>query len=116
MTPEILVEKLASEPLNVEFDEVIKVIDTFYDYQPTAFGNGGIENAAGENEGSCKIFAFALHHALTEAQTLACFGRYYRRDVLGHPEGTDHGNIRQFIEHGWEGVAFMGEPLTAKGL
>ncbi len=114
MTPEILVEKLSSEPLNVEFAEVMQIIDVFYQYQPTAFSNGELHNAAGSNEGSCKIFAFAKLHGLTEAQTLACFGTYYRDDVLAHPEGVDHGNIRNFIQHGWDGIEFHGEPLTLK--
>jgi hypothetical protein len=116
MTPEILIEKIASEPLSVEFAEVIQVIDAFYHYRPTAFNNGALENAAGHNEGSCKILAFAWQHGLSEAQTLACFGVYYREHVLAHPDGTDHGNIRQFIEHGWEGVEFLGQPLTPKSL
>lgn len=114
MTPEILVEKLSSEPLSVEFSEVIQIIEAFYDYEPTAFSNGDLQNAAGSNEGSCKIFAFAKLHGLTEAQTLACFGTYYRDDVLAHPEGTDHGNIRNFIQHGWGGVEFHGEALQLK--
>lgn len=115
MTPEILVEKLSGEPLSVEFSEVMRVINAFYDYEPTAFTNGELKNAAGSNEGSCKIFAFATLNGLTEAQTLACFGTYYRDDVLAHPEGTDHGNIRNFIKHGWGGIKFQGEALSIKG-
>ena len=57
----------------------------------------------GENSGSCKIFAFAQLHHLDEASTLACFGAYYRDDVLKHPQGSDHQNIRQFINTGWQG-------------
>ncbi|WP_369821068.1 HopJ type III effector protein [Oleiphilus sp. HI0067] len=33
--------------------------------------------------------------------------------MLENPEGTDHQNIRNFIEFGWEGVAFEGESLSA---
>ena len=43
---------------------------------------------------------------LTENQTLACFGDYYRVDVLENPNAYDHQNIRQFMEHGWCGVEF----------
>lgn len=114
MTPEILIEKLSSEPLNVEFAEVMNIIDAFYDYQPTAFTNGDLQNPAGQNEGSCKIFAFAMLNGLTQAQTLACFGRYYREDVLPHPNASDHGNIRNFIQHGWDGIELHGQALTQK--
>lgn len=114
MTPDIFLEQLTSEPLNIEFAETMAIIEAFYDYTPTAFTNGELENAAGSNEGSCKIFAFGKLNGLTEAQTLACFGRYYREDVLAHPEGTDHANIRNFIQHGWAGIEFHGEPLLRK--
>lgn len=114
MTLEIFLSKLTSEPLNVEFKETIAVIEACYDYTPTAFTNGDTENAAGTNEGSCKIFAFGAINALTEAQTLACFGHFYREDVLQNPDGTDHANIRNFIKHGWAGVKFEGEALVLK--
>jgi len=32
--------------------------------------------------------------------------RYYREDVLGNPDGTDHANIRSFVKVGWDGVTF----------
>jgi hypothetical protein len=97
----------------VSFAESIAVISENYAYQPTAFQNGSVENAAGQNEGSCKIFAFAKLHALTQAQTLSLFGDYYRVDVLANPAATDHQNIRQFMQHGWEGIVFEGEALNA---
>ena len=35
--------------------------------------------------------------------------------VLNNPDGTDHGNIRNFIEGGWKAVIFPnGLALTAK--
>lgn len=96
----------------VSFTETIAVISENYAYQPTAFKNGNIENAAGQNEGSCKIFAFAKLNELTEAQTLSLFGDYYRVDVLENPDATDHQNIRQFMQHGWTGVTFENAALT----
>jgi hypothetical protein len=45
---------------------------------------------------------------------LACFGAYYRNDVLGNPEGSDHGNIRNFMESGWAGVKLPEGVLSAK--
>ncbi len=114
MTLEIFLAKLHKEPLAVEFAETMAVIDHCYRYTPTAFENGGLHNDRGENEGSCKIFAFAQLNGLTEAQTLACFGHYYRDEVLGNPEGDDHRNIRQFIESGWQGIRFAGSALQTK--
>lgn len=92
----------------VNFADTISVITENYTYTPTAFKNGNVENAAGQNEGSCKIFAFAKLHELTPEQTLALFGDYYRVDVLQHPDATDHQNIRQFIQYGWAGITFEG--------
>jgi len=114
MTLEIFLARLHKEPLTIEFSETIYLIDHYYHYTPVAFANGDLHNAAGDNEGSCKIFAFALMHGLTEAQTLACFGHYYRDEVLGNPEGGDHQNIRQFIKQGWQGVRFVAAPLEIK--
>ena len=68
----------------------------------------------GENSGSCKLFAFARLQGLSEAQTLACFGSYYRDDVLGDPGGSNHQNIRNFMQTGWKGVQFEGEALKPK--
>jgi hypothetical protein len=90
----------------VSFAQTIAVISENYHYEPSAFRNGNLENAAGQNEGSCKIFAFARLNELTEHQTLACFGDYYRVDVLENPHANDHQNIRQFMEHGWHGIKF----------
>ncbi len=91
---------------------------TYYDYSPGVFHNGqagvAVSNAAGSNEGSCKLFAFAQLNQLDEAATLACFGRYYREDVLQSPAGTDHANIRNFIRFGWTGIRFEGEALCLK--
>ena len=60
------------------------------------------------------LFAFAQKQQLSEAQTLACFGDYYRKDVLENPQGEDHQNIRQFMKSGWFGIAFSGDALAAK--
>lgn len=114
MTLYDLLEQIENDPLGIAFADVIAVIDANYVFTPTAFRNGETQNAAGENNGSCKIFAFAKLHELSEAKTLALFGDYYRIDVLKNPEGTDHQNIRNFIRKGWAGVAFEGEVLTAK--
>jgi len=105
-------------PDKTEFNDVINIIDKHYNYIPMQFSNGAgnekIINAAGENEGSCKIFSLARIHQLDDAQTLQCFGHYYRDDVLKHPENSDHSNIRTFIKYGWQHVSFEGDALTAK--
>jgi len=115
MSIEELIELIKTQPGEVEFDQVIDVIDNNYEYTPTHFTNGQghdvVNNQSGSNEGSCKIFAFATLHGLNEEETLACFGKYYREDVLNHPEGNDHANIRTFIRHGWSGIQFEGTVL-----
>jgi hypothetical protein len=117
MTVDELIEKINTEPDNLDFTEVIGTIEAAYACTATRFHNGtgskAIINKAGTNEGSCKIFAFGKLHNLDEKQTLACFGKYYREDVLGHPENDDHANIRNFIRYGWEGIRFEGEALHA---
>ena len=112
MTLSAFLEMLQFNPTNVSFAETIAVIDANYQFTPTAFSNGNQRNKAGENNGSCKIFAFAKVHQLTELQTLACFGSYYFEDVLKNPAGTDHQNIRNFMKFGWDGIRFENEVLT----
>jgi hypothetical protein len=114
MSVETLLAQLNSRPESVEFEQVIETIAAHYDYSPTRFSNGDAVNEEGSNEGSCKIFAFAKLNGLNETQTLACFGRFYRDDVLGNPDGSDHGNIRNFIQHGWQGIQFDQQALTEK--
>ena len=104
--------KLKLEGKSVSFQDTIAVIDANYSFTPTAFSNGNQINKAGENNGSCKIFAFAKLNQLTELQTLSCFGSYYHEDVLQNPDGTDHQNIRNFMEFGWNGIHFESEALS----
>ena len=112
MKVNVFIEKLSTNPEKIEFSEVMTVISANYHYQPSTFSNGELTNEAGSNEGSCKIFAFAKLHDLSEESTLACFGQYYREDVLLNPEGIDHGNIRNFIKQGWQGINFEGKVLS----
>lgn len=118
MNTQQLIEQLNTHPEQVQFSQVIETISSDYQYTPSRFTNGKGEsqviNEAGSNEGSCKIFAFAKLQNLSVAQTLQCFGDYYRKDVLEHPEATDHANIRQFMIHGWDGIQFEQQALTAR--
>ena len=107
-------QQLNDNPNAIEFEDTMAVIAANYHYQATAFDNGQTSNAAGSNEGSCKIFAFALLNQLSVQQTLQCFGRFYHQDVLQNPAGNDHANIRNFMLTGWEGITFQQTALTAK--
>ncbi|MEZ8144692.1 type III effector [Enterovibrio norvegicus FF-33] len=106
--------KLTNTPELIEFEDTMAVIDGLYDFSPSQFVNGNLTNKAGQNSGSCKILAFGKLHGLDERSVVACFGRYYREDVLGHPGGSDHQNIRNFVVSGWKGVSFDRLPLTPK--
>ncbi len=114
MKLDTFLHKLNTDPESISFAETMAAIEAAYDFTPTAFTNGTVTNQAGQNSGSCKLFAFALLNQFSPAQTLACFGTYYREDVLHHPDGTDHQNIRNFILSGWSGVRFDSMPLQAK--
>lgn len=109
-----LIDCVQTSPDSVEFADVMDVIAQHYEHTPSSFTNGDLENHADQNQGSAKILAFAQIHGFTEAQTLACFGAYYRVDVLGHPEGDDHGNIRNFMKYGWSKVSLPAGVLVAK--
>ena len=106
--------QLRSNPESIEFDEVMALIESLYDFSPAAFRNGVIHNATGENSGSCKLFAFAQQQGLSESETLACFGRFYREDVLLNPGADSHKNIRNFMASGWSGISFDTNPLTER--
>lgn len=114
LSTQTLIEKIKQTPENVQFKEVIDVIEREYDFTPVAFTNGEQQNAINENNGSCKIFSFASIHQLTDAETLHLFGNFYRVDVLENLDATDHQNIRQFIKNGWSGIAFTSTALVNK--
>ena len=114
MTLASFLEKLKQTPNTITFPETIAAIEENYDFTPTTFDNGAQHNEAGQNSGSCKLFAFAKLQNLSQAETLACFGAYYFEEVLGDPEGTNHQNIRNFIKTGWNGIQFEREALTLK--
>jgi len=110
----MILTQLKISPNTINFKEVIAYIDEHYDFVPTKFRNGNTVNEAGENNGSCKVFSFAKLKGLNEAETLALFGDFYRTDVLENPEGNDHQNIRNFMQYGWDGIAFEREALAEK--
>ncbi|ETN94761.1 HopJ type III effector protein [Zhouia amylolytica] len=108
------IEQLSNHPSAIEFIDTMAVIDAHYSFTPTEFKNGDILNEANQNNGSCKIFAFAQLNQLSKEATLACFGKFYTEEVLEDPEGDGHQNIRNFMKYGWDGIQFKGEALISK--
>lgn len=108
------INKLKTKPTDISFSETIAVIDSNYNFTPTAFINGDLQNKAGENSGSCKLLAFAKKQGFTKEETLTCFGKYYFDDVLKDLNGLGHQNIRNFMKTGFDGLTFEGEPLNLK--
>lgn len=110
----MLFEQLENTPQEIQFNDVIAFIDEHYDFTPTKFINGNTVNEADQNNGSCKVFSFAKLNDLSKEETLSLFGAFYREDVLQNPEGTDHQNIRNFMNFGWDGISFEGKALRRK--
>lgn len=92
------------------FSQTLAFIAEHYQYSPSSFSNGQVENAAGHNEGSCKTFALALLEGFSDEEALLAFGEHYR-DVLASPDGHDHANIRALQSHGLGGVRFSQQAL-----
>ncbi|WP_075341470.1 HopJ type III effector protein [Tenacibaculum agarivorans] len=113
MTLQDFKHQLQNEPATIDFKETIAVIENNYNFTPSAFKNGELENEVSQNQGSCKVFSFAIQQELTKEETLACFGQYYT-EVLGDPNGTGHQNIRNFMKTSFEGLQFENETLTKK--
>ncbi|KGJ86519.1 HopJ type III effector protein [Colwellia psychrerythraea] len=107
------IDELSANAEKISFEQVMHVISEHYNYTPASFSNGDLVNEAGTNEGSCKIFYFAKLNQFTEQQTLNCFGRFYRDDVVKNPQGNDHANIRNFIQNGWSKVKFNTVALSS---
>lgn len=114
MSIDEFVTKLKNYPKKVVFSETMNVIEKNYVFTPATFKNGDLQNSDAENLGSCKVFSFAVKQKLTKEETLACFGQYYFIDVLENPNGTDHKNIRNFMNTGFKGLIFEDETLVEK--
>ncbi|MFD0992692.1 HopJ type III effector protein [Tenacibaculum geojense] len=111
MTKSTFLQKLKTSPKNIKFSETIAVIENTYDFTPSSFKNGNMFNEETQNQGSCKVFSFALEENLSKEATLACFGEHYN-NVLENPDGDDHQNIRNFMKTGFEGLSFENKTLT----
>ncbi|MFC7291488.1 HopJ type III effector protein [Hirschia litorea] len=95
------------------FETTLSFIETWYDFTPTAFKNGRVENSASENQGSCKVFALQHLLNLTTEQTLLAFGQHYR-DVLTTPNAENHFNLRTVVKSNSVDVEFENCPLKRK--
>jgi hypothetical protein len=113
MTLQELMAALYQHPETLIFAEVIETIDSEFDFTPSAFVNGELQNSETQNQGSCKVLCFAHKSGLAEGITLKLFAEHYRA-VLADPEGDAHQNIRQFMSHGWKKVSFHKPPLKKK--
>ncbi len=113
MTLQELLGLVYQQPEALVFQQVLDVIEQEFEFTPTPFANGSLMNKADENQGSCKVFSFAHQAGLSEAQTLSLFAEHYR-SVLADPDGAAHGNIRQFMQNGWQGISFPGKPLQKR--
>lgn len=98
---------------SIDFASVLATIDSHYHYRPIEFVNGEVYNAPGENEGSAKVFGFALLNHFTQQDTLKLFAEHYD-SVKADPKGTNHANIRNFRFYGWQGFLMQHNCLTPK--
>ena len=105
--------KLQNNPKTIDFSETIATIEATYNFTPSAFTNGTLKNEESQNQGSCKVFSFAVKQELNKEETLACFGQYYQ-EVLDDANGTGHQNIRNFMNTSFDGLSFEKETLTDK--
>lgn len=103
----------AVEQKTFKFQDVLAYIDEHYIYTPTRFINGTKANDKGENVGSCKVFAFAKHHHLSQMDTLKLFCEHFEA-VRANPNGSDHPNIRNFLHYGWQGFLMESMALQPK--
>ena len=55
-----LLDRIWGDDQTIELEDVLEVIELNYNYTPTAFRNGAVENAKDENVGSCKVITRIL--------------------------------------------------------
>jgi HopJ type III effector protein len=113
MKLEAFLRKLDDDPASVSLDEALATVDEHYEFTPCGYSVGGMR-FDGVKLRSCQLYAFGLLHRLSKDQMLACFGTHYRKDVLEHPQGTDHQTVRLFLKHGWAGLKMDCMPLKAR--
>lgn len=98
---------------NFQFETSLTFIEQYFNFTATAFNNGGVQNSAEQNQGSCKVFALAQLLELNQQQALQCFGQHYR-DVLATPNVDNHHNLRRVLKEGLGSIHFDHFPLELK--
>ncbi|MBU0696987.1 MAG: HopJ type III effector protein [Bacteroidetes bacterium] len=63
---------------HLKFAAIIETIETSYQYNATAFKNGAAFNEIDQNQGSAKVFYFALLNNLSKEDTLLLFAEQDR--------------------------------------
>ncbi|UYW00811.1 HopJ type III effector protein [Flavobacterium agricola] len=111
MTTQNILDALQKQELI--FNDVLAHIENLYEAQPTAFTNGSLKNEGTQNQGSARVLFFAKKEGLSANDTLCLFAEHYQA-VLNDPDGEAHQNIRQFMQHGWDGVTFEKDVLIEK--
>ena len=81
----------------IPFELTMEAIDEMYETVEVPFSVGDVKSEAGQNMGSAKILSFGKISGLERNTVLQLFGDYFRKDVLGNPEGDDHPNIRALM-------------------
>ena len=100
--------------VKMNFSDFTNLIDQEYEFLNVAFTNNDLVNSKEENQGSAKVFCFALMHSLSESDTLRCFGEHYQ-SVIDEPENhNSHLNIRRFVSNGWKGILINQSTLKPK--
>lgn len=95
------------------FSTTLEFVEQWFEFNPTAFHNGNVQNSAEQNQGSCKVLALAEYLNLDNQQTLLCFGEHFR-DVLATPDVDNHHNLRRLQRDGRTNIQFDQFPLIAK--
>lgn len=113
---ELFNANLEMDGSDIVFQDVMDLINKYYEVGLIEFKNGDVVNKPGENEGSAIIFSYAAISGLDKESTLKLFGEHYR-DTVADPDGDSHQNIRNFMKNGWDGIPFEnGVALTKKKL
>lgn len=95
------------------FATTLAFINQWFEFTPSAFRNGTVNNNVDQNQGSCRVLSMALLLGLTAGQTLKCFGEHYR-DVLATPGVDNHHNLRRLQKDGLTDIHFDHSPLRRK--
>ncbi len=96
-----------------QFADTLAFINQWFDFTPSAFRNGMVDNTAEQNQGSCRVLAMALLLGLGNEQVLKCFGEHFR-DVLATPNANNHHNLRRLQQEGLVDIHFEHPPLRRK--